>query len=162
LHVANCKPGYGSQQNRIVKPSKTNKMTTLYIFLGFEAVILTAWIIYALNTELELYCWINKKRVFCGYFDNLSDLNKHVYKLEALHGKSLTDWIIRTVRKHRYVKQISGLKEIVLKDAIYMEEVAATQLISIEKMAAISEKMKTSIALSKQTIERTKQFLNEN
>lgn len=137
-------------------------MTTLYIFLAIGTIILTWWAVWAYNTELELYCWINGNKVFRGYFANLGDLNDHIIKLEALYGSSLTDWTIRTVRKHRYVKQISGLDEIVLKDAIYMEEVAATQLISIARMAAISEKMKTSIALSKQTIERTKQFLNEN
>lgn len=137
-------------------------MTALYIFLAFEAAILIAWISYAMNTELELYCWIDKKRVFRGYFDTLGDLNDYVYKLEAIHGDCLTDWVIKPVRKKKFVKQISGLDEIMLKDAIYMEEVAATQLISVARMAAISEKMKTSIALSKQTIERTKQFLNEN
>lgn len=137
-------------------------MTTLYIFLGIEIAVLIAWTIYAMNTEFELYCWINKKRVFCGYFDNLSDLNKHVYKLEALHGKSLTDWIIRTVRKKKFVKQISGLDEIMLKDAIYMEEVAATQQLSVDKMEQISEKMQNAIDTTKQTIRRTKQFLNEN
>lgn len=137
-------------------------MTTLYIFLAVEAVILTAWITYSMNTQLELYCWINKKRVFCRYFDNLSDLNKHVYKLEALYGESLTDWIIRTVRKKKFVKQISGLDEIMLKDAIYMEEVAATQQLSVDKMEQISEKMQNAIDTTKQTIRRTKQFLNEN
>jgi hypothetical protein len=158
LHVANRKYGYGSQQNRIVKPSKTHKMIALYIFLGFEAVVLTAWIIYALNNELELYCWINKKRVFCGYFDNLSDLNKHVYKLEALHGESLTDWIIRTVRKHKPVKQVNDTLFVSMMNA----NLVSHKLMKQSPMAKALTEMQKTIDNTKKAIERTNLYLNNN
>lgn len=134
-------------------------MTALYILLAFEAAILIAWITYALNTEFELYCWINKKRVFRGYFDTLGDLNDYVYKLEALHGDSLTDWTIRTVRKHRFVKQISGKEKAELIKAIALEEGYQDQLNKFEYRIIT---LQNAIDSSKQVIERTKQFLNEN
>lgn len=137
-------------------------MTALYIFLAFEAAILIAWITYAMNTELELYCWINKKRVFCGYFDTLSDLNKHVYKLEALHGENLTDWIINPVRKKKFVKQISGIEKTILKLAIRRNEKMEDLRQVMKSYKNISSTMNQSINNIKQTIQRTNDILNEN
>lgn len=126
-------------------------MTTLYIFLVVEAVVLTAWIIYALNTKLELYCWINKKRVFCGYFDNLGDLNDYVYKLEAIHGDCLTDWIIKPVHKKKFVKQI---------DDKYFATLMYTNLVSDELIN--NNSFVKTMASMQRCIDRTKAILNEN
>ena len=131
-------------------------MTALYIILGLGSVLFTSWVIWTLNTELSLYCWINGKKVFRGYFSNLGDLNEYIYKLEAFHGNSLTDWEIRTIQKKKFVKQVndrlfaSMLQTVIIK---YNQEEAT-------RLERLSIKMKECIDSTKQAIERTKQYLN--
>lgn len=131
-------------------------MITLYIILGIGTILLVSWIIWAYNTELELYCWINGKRVFRGYFSSLGDLNDHVIKLEALHGDRLTDWTIRTVRKHKPVKQINDTLFVSMMNA----NMVSDELMKQSQMAKALTEMQKTIDNTKKTIERTNLHLN--
>lgn len=80
-------------------------MFVIYIILTGGAALFVGWILYALNTEFELFIWVDSKRRYAGCFDCLSDARDYI-ALQETKGVNVTDWKIETVKKKKYVKQV--------------------------------------------------------
>jgi uncharacterized protein YlxP (DUF503 family) len=106
--------------------------------------------IYTLRLWVRERCPDAKIKEIYGEYESLSEIDEAIEK--CLIQYEICDKEIRSQKKRKYVKQISGIDELKLKFNIHVAEIEATRQIAINHMLAIQKDLSSQIDSTKEII----------